>query len=1325
MKNIFLIFLVVVLSPILLSQSTNFEGITYSGEIPPDPVIAVSNDYIVQAVNKKLAVFNKSGAKLFEQSFSIFFSNQMPPQSIFDPKVVYDQYSDRFILLAAGMNTNYSNSNYMLAVTQGSNPTGDWYKYKLNAVDQNFPLYNIDYPGLGYDEEAIYLTSHQIYNVGGSTSHYPKITILKKSEVYSNTISYRKDFIDFSSGGSYPEKLKPMRKFGSSSGYFLVNTESAGQIRIWKIVNPLGGTNATLSAVSTIPLGNNYSEISEAVQKGSENTVNIGDYSISDVVCKDGYLYGAYTAKNNNLNGSIIVYFKVNTNNNYNLDISGKIENENKYYYYPVIHPDNYGNIVFAFNKSSNDDYIGVAWTIRYSGNPNIEPIQWLKEGSTWYYHLLNDKNRWGDYCGIALDPNNGYRVWICGEWAYSNDQWSTWIGNIGTAGTTNFTFTNTIHDEDKGILNENAGGTITVSSFPDPVTSGGTLPLELGEPYNEKTNNERFPDWEGTGFTFKHNNWNNELNNHFLSNNFDALLSAIDQRAFFQSLNYSKVEDRLEGYLIDQIGYFEFYDPWFVKSDGSQPGTYWRPCYSYYEPTGNESATEKGVFLNQPYTGNNPVYYKVKALGYQDINLGGQIGTRRFYFRNWSGTGVEFQDASSFETGVVFTSSDATASAVLKGVGLSNNQNGYGTGSQQKFVRLYDGTLFSIYTSLNKVWIERSVTNGQDWNLWPNSLPFDNSSEEWEFIPSIDWIPWTAPHSFAVIANITPNFYLRVRVIRQNTITPYYDGTLQPIWGNYTTPPLTPVVSVSQAYIMVIGNTGVNSNAQEGLYYFYGTISFNGSAVSVSWIDQYTPKIIPGSTQNSKNPTIMADKDGNTFHIAWQDGNHIKYCNATVSGNNITFSNLVTPSSNCGYEQYYSPSIVVMETDNLARLCWVGRRYVCQGDPEIDCQGTFQYKVLFKGLNNLGRYWSFGGANNNIVSSPNINKKNNNTSNPYYAFGWYESSGENKFADNTLSTVRTLNTIGQRVQICNGTDKNNMYAMSFNYSSVPYYFQMSDSLGSFYSMEKIQYNAFTTGREGIVSTDSADFYFAMGDIEINGQPVDFVEIDDTVQISNLSILNEYLISEQINVSDNCSFVYSVQYGINDSLSAATAMIDDRFINFKVQLVDANTGEIIGEYDEITYDAVNIYNYGNISYQVNTEGIGNRTVRLKLIVNNNFSSNYSLGKIYSDESVLGKTNVQQINFNGNKAITSYDLSQNYPNPFNPLTAIRYQIPKAGNVVLKVYDILGSEIITLVDEFKEVGKFEISFDASKLASGVYIYRLNVNDYVSVKKMVLLR
>ena len=91
----------------------------------------------------------------------------------------------------------------------------------------------------------------------------------------------------------------------------------------------------------------------------------------------------------------------------------------------------------------------------------------------------------------------------------------------------------------------------------------------------------------------------------------------------------------------------------------------------------------------------------------------------------------------------------------------------------------------------------------------------------------------------------------------------------------------------------------------------------------------------------------------------------------------------------------------------------------------------------------------------------------------------------------------------------------------------------------------------------------------------------------------------------------------------------------------------------------------------------------------------------------------------------NLTLNKFALNQNYPNPFNPSTMISYQMPITGNVTLKVYDILGKEVATLVNETKEAGSYEVMFDASKFSSGIYFYRLQVGNFTAVKKLVLMK
>jgi hypothetical protein len=86
---------------------------------------------------------------------------------------------------------------------------------------------------------------------------------------------------------------------------------------------------------------------------------------------------------------------------------------------------------------------------------------------------------------------------------------------------------------------------------------------------------------------------------------------------------------------------------------------------------------------------------------------------------------------------------------------------------------------------------------------------------------------------------------------------------------------------------------------------------------------------------------------------------------------------------------------------------------------------------------------------------------------------------------------------------------------------------------------------------------------------------------------------------------------------------------------------------------------------------------------------------------------------------------SFDLKQNYPNPFNPTTSIAFDLPHAANVTLTVYDMLGRKVGTLISERMNAGKHTATFDASRLASGMYIYRIEAGSFESIKKMMLIK
>ena len=90
-----------------------------------------------------------------------------------------------------------------------------------------------------------------------------------------------------------------------------------------------------------------------------------------------------------------------------------------------------------------------------------------------------------------------------------------------------------------------------------------------------------------------------------------------------------------------------------------------------------------------------------------------------------------------------------------------------------------------------------------------------------------------------------------------------------------------------------------------------------------------------------------------------------------------------------------------------------------------------------------------------------------------------------------------------------------------------------------------------------------------------------------------------------------------------------------------------------------------------------------------------------------------------------ESLTDFQLYQNYPNPFNPSTTIKYAVPKTSLVKITVYDLTGQEVALLVNEVKEAGTYELKFDASNIASGVYLYRMVADNFTSVRKLNILK
>lgn len=118
----------------------------------------------------------------------------------------------------------------------------------------------------------------------------------------------------------------------------------------------------------------------------------------------------------------------------------------------------------------------------------------------------------------------------------------------------------------------------------------------------------------------------------------------------------------------------------------------------------------------------------------------------------------------------------------------------------------------------------------------------------------------------------------------------------------------------------------------------------------------------------------------------------------------------------------------------------------------------------------------------------------------------------------------------------------------------------------------------------------------------------------------------------------------------------------------------------------------------------------------------NVSNQHNVGFWY----VYNQSTITAVETEEDATIPSvFKLDQNYPNPFNPSTVIKFGVPERSNVLLKIYDILGEEVATLVKEEMDAGWYSIDFNASGYSTGVYIYRMQAGNYINTKKMILVK
>ena len=413
----------------------SFPANTMTNSIPPDPVMAVGPNNVITCVNSEFSIWDKSGNLLKRVTASQWWSAVWPDEAG-DPQVIYDHYENHWILCWMQVNDNVQTAGNLIAYSANEDPLGTWYMYRLDTKMHGTVSSSTwgDYPHIGYDDKAIFITTNCFAFEGGFK--YAKIRIINKSELYSSNaglLTYTDIWnITLPGNSSLPISIQPTVSYTpvNDTSYFAWNNSgSANFYVLYRIINPL--TNPVLVGTN-LPVPWYYPPPGGQQLGGGTVIENLSRMS-SVPVYRDGKLFAVHAVRNSTSTASSsLKYFVVDVNTN---SVIEQVEQGAAGYYYlfPSITVDKNQNIGITYSRSADDEYIGAYYSTRLASDPpGLSPSQVMVTGKGNYdVTFSGSQNRWGDYLSAGLDPANQYNIWFFSEYAARTNTWGTWLTEI------------------------------------------------------------------------------------------------------------------------------------------------------------------------------------------------------------------------------------------------------------------------------------------------------------------------------------------------------------------------------------------------------------------------------------------------------------------------------------------------------------------------------------------------------------------------------------------------------------------------------------------------------------------------------------------------------------------------------------------------------------------------------------------------------------------------------------------------------------------------------------------------------------------------------
>jgi hypothetical protein len=420
--------------------TSGFEAIPATGWVPPDCVVASGLNEVVACVNSEFRIYSKSGTMLRRNQYGPFFSAVLPNSAgvkIFDPRIIWDHYNNRYVMIVAATQNSPQKSWCGIAVTKTADPMGAWWVWALDAsLNGGTATTNwMDYPMLGFDPQAVYI-GMSMFN--GNNFQYAKVRILNKTELYAGAGLRWYDFWNLKNAdGSNSFTVQPCchyRGAGAGPAYLINNYFGTNnKMTLWTITNPLalwGGSAPTLS--KTTVNCRDYGVPPPAKQKGSATAINTNDNRLLNAVYQHtGNIKRIWTAHNTKATWAgdtearcAVQWYEVDVPTSAVIQ-SNFYGQSGSYYFFPAIQTDLNRNAFMVFGRCNVNEFANLRMTGRRvtAAAGDMENSVLVKEGES--AHL---SGRYGDYFGIGRDGADGNSIVAIGEYAESGNNWGTWV---------------------------------------------------------------------------------------------------------------------------------------------------------------------------------------------------------------------------------------------------------------------------------------------------------------------------------------------------------------------------------------------------------------------------------------------------------------------------------------------------------------------------------------------------------------------------------------------------------------------------------------------------------------------------------------------------------------------------------------------------------------------------------------------------------------------------------------------------------------------------------------------------------------------------------